>query len=77
MPAIDNFRANLRRALDELGVSQRELARRADMGYPYISRVLQGHTSPTVPQCERIAEALEIQVLALFGEPEDFSLPTA
>lgn len=39
--------------------SQRELARRTGIRYMRLSRVENGHTTPTVPELLRIAEALD------------------
>jgi ribosome-binding protein aMBF1 (putative translation factor) len=43
----------------ELGISQAEMARRADMTQPQISRIEGGDTLPTLPLLERLAKALE------------------
>ncbi|MER7793569.1 helix-turn-helix transcriptional regulator [Streptomyces sp. NPDC097640] len=51
----DGVRAR-RRAL---GISQSELARRAGMTQPGISRIELGGTTPTLPLLSRLAQAME------------------
>lgn len=43
----------------ELGISQTELARRAGMTQPGISRIELGGTTPTLPLLSRLARAME------------------
>ena len=43
----------------ELGISQAELARRAGMTQPGISRIELGGTTPTLPLLSRLAQAME------------------
>ncbi|MFJ1703028.1 helix-turn-helix domain-containing protein [Kitasatospora sp. NPDC088346] len=45
-----------------LGISQAEVARRADMTQPQISRIEGGDTVPTLPLLERPAGALESEL---------------
>lgn len=58
MPANENFRDNLRLAMDAKGISQRRLAELSECSYPYVNRVLQGHVEPSLPQCEKLAKAV-------------------
>ncbi|MEU2870293.1 helix-turn-helix transcriptional regulator [Streptomyces olivoreticuli] len=51
----------------ELGLSQVELAARAGTGQAFISRVESGKTIPTIPVLERIATALECDVVLDFS----------
>jgi transcriptional regulator with XRE-family HTH domain len=46
----------------ELGLSQRELAERAGMTQPQLSRLEGGGATPTIPLLERLAEALEVDL---------------
>ena len=43
----------------KLGISQTELARRAGMTQPGISRIELGGTTPTLPLLSRLAQAME------------------
>jgi len=43
----------------QLGISQSELARRAGMTQPGISRIELGGTTPTLPLLSRLAQAME------------------
>ncbi|MGW0362540.1 helix-turn-helix domain-containing protein [Streptomyces sp. NPDC002990] len=53
----------------ELGISQSELARRAGMTQPQVSKLELGGTVPTVPLLARLARAMESELnLKLVGE---------
>ncbi|MFJ5634430.1 helix-turn-helix domain-containing protein [Streptomyces goshikiensis] len=53
----------------ELGISQTELARRAGMTQPQVSKLELGGTVPTVPLLARLARAMESELhLKLAGE---------
>lgn len=68
-PGTEAARAEIRLAFDlgqavhdrrtELGISQSELARRADMTQPQISKLELGGTVPTLPLLARLAKALD------------------
>lgn len=73
MTALENFRQNLRRAMEARELSQRALAERAEIGYPYVNRVLQGKTAPSVPQAERLAKAVSVSLTELLSDPKNFS----
>ncbi|MDQ1306887.1 MAG: hypothetical protein QG671_2719 [Actinomycetota bacterium] len=50
-----------------LGLSQAEVAARAGMSQPALSRMEAGGTVPTIPVLERIALALETELIVTFG----------
>jgi HTH-type transcriptional regulator/antitoxin HipB len=50
-----------------LGLSQTEVAARAGMSQPALSRLEAGGTVPTIPILERIALALETELIVTFG----------
>jgi transcriptional regulator with XRE-family HTH domain len=66
--ALLNFRRNLRELMRERGVSQRKLAEMAHTTYPYINRVLTGKVAPSLPVCDRIAEAMGVELVDLLRE---------
>lgn len=70
--AQENFRANLRTALRARGISQAKLAELAETKQPYVNRVLQGLTSPSLEQCEKLARAAGYPLVALLSAPEIF-----
>lgn len=76
MPALDNFRRNLRSAMQSKGISQRAIAEKAEMAYPYVNRVLQGKNAPSVPHAEKLAKAIGFPLVALLQEPKKFSADT-
>jgi transcriptional regulator with XRE-family HTH domain len=51
----------------ELGLSQAELAERADMTQPQLSRLEGGGVTPTIPLLERLAGALEVDLVIDFA----------
>jgi len=51
---------------EKRGYSVRELARRAKVGFVTVSRIENGHISPTVAMLEKLAKALEIGVRDFF-----------
>ncbi|QMU73274.1 helix-turn-helix transcriptional regulator [Streptacidiphilus sp. P02-A3a] len=78
-PEIEAARAEIRMAFDlgqavhdrraELGISQTELARRASMSQPQISKLELGGTVPTLPLLARLAKALDASLnIALDGD---------
>jgi transcriptional regulator with XRE-family HTH domain len=48
------------------GYSIRELAARAGVGFASVTRIENGHMSPTVAMLEKLASALEIEVRDFF-----------
>jgi transcriptional regulator with XRE-family HTH domain len=56
----------LRHWREKRGYSVRELARRAKVGFVTVSRIENGHISPTVAMLEKLAKALEIDVREFF-----------
>jgi len=72
MAASQNFRQNLRTALQVKEWSQRDLADKAETSNPYVNRVLQGKTSPSLEQCEKFANAVGYPLAALLGSTADF-----
>jgi transcriptional regulator with XRE-family HTH domain len=63
------MRLRLRAVRLERGYSVRELARRANVSYPTITRIETGVISPTVTMLEKLAKALKIHVTAFFPSP--------
>ena len=56
----------LRRWREKRGYSMRELARRARVGFVTVSRIENGHISPTVAMLEKLASALGIGLRDFF-----------
>jgi transcriptional regulator with XRE-family HTH domain len=63
------MRVLLRRWREQRGYSVRELAKRAGVGFVTVSRIENGHISPTVTMLEKLAKALGISPRLFF--PED------
>lgn len=73
VPAKDNFRENLRVAMELRGMSQRETARIGHLSHVYVNRVLQGHTEPSVGNAEKLAKVVGFPLIALLSDPKEFS----
>ena len=52
----------IRRAREKMGLSQRRLAERLGVNYTYISKIENGHTSPSKPVLRKLAQLVN-------GEP--------
>ncbi len=57
---------NVRRLRVGLGLSQEDLAYRADLDRTYISRIERGTDNPTVAVLEKLAKALAADIADLF-----------
>lgn len=67
--AKNNFRLNLRVAMQSKGISQRVLAARAETSYAYVNRVLGGIVEPSLDWCDRVADAIGISLAAMLEKP--------
>jgi predicted transcriptional regulator len=76
---VKEARAEIRMAFDlgqavydrraELGISQAELARRANMTQPQVSKLELGGTVPTLPLLQRLTKALDASLnIAMDGD---------
>lgn len=73
MAALKNFRENLAVALRSKEMSQRDLAVRISTSQPYVFKILHGKVEPSLPQCEKIADAISVPLTDLLREPSEFS----
>lgn len=53
-------------------LTQRGIAARTGMPHSYVNDVLQGRVMPSIPQCERLARAVDLSLPWLFDDPERF-----
>lgn len=52
------------------GLSQRAFAEKIETGYTHINRVLTGKADPSLTFCERVANALNVDIVELLMDPE-------
>lgn len=57
---------NLRRLRAERGLTQEEVAERADLNRNYVGMIEREENAPTVDAIERIAAALQVDAAVLF-----------
>ena len=69
MVYTENFVENVKRALAQKGWSQRELARRAEVHWQTVNRILSGGMVPTTDTVEKIATALDLGPTKVFRKP--------
>lgn len=50
----------------ELGWSQRELAKKADISFEYVNKIEAGHQFPSLPMLDRLADALGMTAKDIF-----------
>lgn len=62
------FRANVRRRMEQLGVTQAELAERMGVTRPFVSHMLTGYRNPGLESLERFAAALDVKACRLIDE---------
>jgi transcriptional regulator with XRE-family HTH domain len=72
MAALNNFRVNLRAAMECRELSQRAVADGAGCSYVYVNRVLGGFTDPTLPMCEKLSRAVGVDFGILILPNEKF-----
>jgi transcriptional regulator with XRE-family HTH domain len=58
------------------GMSQGDIEKRTGLLRPYISRVENGHTVPSIETLEKMARAMEVPMYALFYDGEKPPAPT-
>jgi transcriptional regulator with XRE-family HTH domain len=61
----------LRELREEKNLSQGDIQERTSLVRPYISRVENGHTVPSIETLEKMARALEIPMYQLFYDGEE------
>jgi len=69
MPLMENFRENVRAAMEANAITQQELSVRSGVHYVTVSKALSGKMEPSVAICERLAEAAGIRPDTVFLEP--------
>lgn len=73
----DAFRANVREDLRLRGITQTELAKRAEISDVYLSLILSGKSNPSLVICEKIAHGLGTSLEALIAPRGTSSMKAA
>lgn len=66
-PALARFGKNVRLKREAVGLSQEQLAEKADLDRTYVSGIERGVRNPTVLSAARVAAALRIPLAELFN----------
>ena len=65
-PTLIRLRERLREEMSRRQETVRSLGERAGVGYPAISRILNGHNIPRIDTLDAIAQALDIPIERFF-----------
>jgi len=68
---------NVRALRKARGLSQEELGEKADLSYKFIGEVERGTVNPSLDSLAGIAAALNVQIVRLFGDPQQIILTGA
>jgi predicted transcriptional regulator len=66
----DNFRTNLRAIMEEKEVSQRMLAKAADISLSHLHSILMGHVCPALDLAARLSHCMATNLEDLIRTPE-------
>ena len=72
-PSLENFRRNLRIAMNWRGFSIRKLGKEINVSYAFLSNLLAGKAAPSVEMCEKIAHHFALEITDFFVKPKVFS----
>lgn len=67
MSLSDVFRTNLRNALEQQGLTQKDLAQKSGVHRITISRILTGKHDPSLSICESLARGIRLPAATLFA----------
>ena len=70
MQASQNFAQNLRAVMEARNISQREMAEMCGVTYAYVNRILLQKQNPSINVCDKIADALDMDLSELLSQPE-------
>jgi transcriptional regulator with XRE-family HTH domain len=66
--ALKAFRANVKAILARRGLSLRDAAEAAGMGYPYLHSILSGKSNPSLMVAEKLANSLGVPLAELIQD---------
>ena len=63
---------NLKQVRQSKGLCLREVAKKSGVSLSYISEIECGKKNPTVPVALKLADALDVSILELIGDPNEY-----
>lgn len=66
-----NISENLRRLMDEFGITQMQLAERANVSQPFVHKMLHGKAIPSSLALHNVAEVFGVSSDAIIGNPPE------
>ncbi len=70
--AAKNFRENLRVAMKNEGISQRDMGKLCGVSYPFVNRVLTGKAVPDLDMCDTFAKSVGYSTDVMLLAPKEF-----
>jgi transcriptional regulator with XRE-family HTH domain len=77
MGLLEDFGTAVRRHREAQGISQEELAHRAELDRTYISGIERGRRNPSLKSVARVAAALHVDLPVLFQTMHELSQTTS
>lgn len=68
-PAVDEFVTKLKSRMSELGMKPTDLAKKADVGYPYLYRVLKGEQTPSMEWAAKVGNKVGLRICTVDAKP--------
>jgi transcriptional regulator with XRE-family HTH domain len=72
--SLNNFRTNVSRIMSERGLSYRDAAELAGMGYPFLHRIMTGKANPSIEVADKLADALGVKLTDLLEDPQKLAV---
>lgn len=60
--SVDEFVTKLKSRMESLGLTPKALAEKADVGYPYLYRVLKGQQTPSIDWAARVGSHVGLTI---------------
>lgn len=60
--AVEEFVTKLHKRMDLLGMTPRQLAKKAGVGFPYLYRVLKGEQTPSLDWAAKVGDKVGLEI---------------